>query len=147
MNCECKKDMGLLVLRIALAIVFIYHGYGKIMNPEMFIPFFESIGLSAFWFYLAAYSEFMGGILMALGLLTRYTALVLSIIMMVAIDLVHLKNGYSAMAQGYEYQLTLFLVAIALALTGGGKFSLDSYMCEGPISTIKKHITKRKKQK
>ena len=128
-DCGCYKDVGLLLLRLILGVVFIYHGWAKVTNIEGTLGFFSSIGLgSTALVYLAAYGEFLGGILMILGLWTRLVAPVLVIIMAVAIQTVHLKNGFSAAAGGYEFALTLLVVSDAAGMLGAGKYSVDAYM-------------------
>lgn len=73
--------------------------------------------------YIAAYSEFAGGILVALGFLTRLGALFLFGTMIGAILMMH-HNAFFASNGGMEYPLTLGVVALALVFAGGGDFSL-----------------------
>lgn len=65
------------------------------------------------------------GLLFALGLVTPLGALGIASAMVVAIGSVHWKNGFWVTKQGYEYNLTLATVAVAVAATGPGRFSLD----------------------
>lgn len=128
-DCGCYKDVGLLLLRLILGVVFIYHGWAKVTNIDGTLGFFSSIGLgSTALVYLAAYGEFIGGILMILGLWTRFVAPVLVIIMAVAIQTVHLTKGFNIMSGGYEYALTLLVVSAAVGMLGAGKYSVDSQM-------------------
>jgi putative oxidoreductase len=60
------------------------------------------------------------------GLLTALAALVLSVVMIVAIVKVHLKNGFFAASGGYEFNLVLIAVAVALLLAGSGAYSIDA---------------------
>lgn len=125
-KCLHNKSVGLLLIRVALGVAFITHGWMKINNIEMTHAFFMSIGLSSIvWTYLAAYGEFLGGLGLVLGLWTRKAGLVLTIIMIVAISFVHWKYGYN-MEKGYEYQSVLLLGSLALAFTGAGKYALDA---------------------
>lgn len=125
----CTKSTAILLLRLILGIVFIYHGYAKITDIAGTQSFFAQIGLGNIALvYLAAYGEFIGGIFMILGLWVRATSVVLSIIMVVAIVTVHLKNGFGAMGGGYEYPLTLLVTTVAVGLLGAGKCSLPRLM-------------------
>jgi putative oxidoreductase len=60
------------------------------------------------------------------GLLTALAALALSVVMIVAIVKVHLKNGFFAASGGYEFTLVLIAVAVALLLAGSGAYSIDA---------------------
>lgn len=74
---------------------------------------------------LAGLVEFFGGLALVLGLLTRPAALGVAILMGVAIFAVHLPNGFFWTNGGYEYPLMWGLLAIAVLLGGGGRYSLD----------------------
>ncbi len=63
---------------------------------------------------------------MIAGLLTPLAALALSVVMIVAIVKVHLKNGFFAASGGYEFNLVLIAVAVALLLAGSGAYSIDA---------------------
>ena len=76
------------------------------------------------WAALAGLGEFGGGLLVLLGLFTRLGALAIAIVMLVAILKVHW--GAFFMPTGIEYAASLFAAAVALLITGGGRFSLDA---------------------
>jgi putative oxidoreductase len=126
--CPFAGDFGLLFIRIALAVVFIYHGYGKITDiPGTAKMFHESLNipmpmLSA---TLAALAEFGGGILVLVGLLTRLAVIPMIFTMGVAIFWVHWPT-FPFQDHGYEYALVMALVLIGLGLLGPGRFSLDA---------------------
>lgn len=65
------------------------------------------------------------GVLFALGLVTPFAALLMASTMVVAVGSVHIKNGLFVGNGGYEYNLVLATVAVAVAATGPGRFSLD----------------------
>ena len=123
-----------LLLRAALASVFIYHGLDKVRPeagygwhwademPRATTPVL--IGARPLQL-VVAWGELLGGVAVALGLLTRLAALGLIIIMCGAIFTYTGHNGFSANGQGYEYNFVLILVCAALLLSGGGTFSLD----------------------
>ena len=77
---------------------------------------------------LAGSAEFLGGIALFLGLLTRPAAIVSAITMLVAIFSVHLGNGLFLTNNGYEYALALFAMTTALAIQGAGRLSVDSLL-------------------
>lgn len=126
-DCACYKDLGILLIRLVLGAVFIYHGWAKVGNIDGTLAFFTQIGLgNILLVYLAGYGELLGGILLVLGLWTRYISPVLVIIMAVAIQTVHLKNGFNIMQGGYEYALTLLIVSAAIGMIGAGAYSVDA---------------------
>lgn len=77
---------------------------------------------------LAGGTEFFGGLLLVLGLLTRPVAALLAFTMAVAVFAVHLPNGLFMSNNGYEYALTLLIVSVALAIQGAGKYSVDALL-------------------
>lgn len=120
-----NKSLALLLIRVALGAVFIYHGWDKITDITGTMGFFATIGFSgAFWAYLVAYVEFVGGILMLLGVRVREVGVLFVAIMIVAIYAVHFKNGFSVMNGGYEYQFTLLLTSLAMIFAGAGKYTV-----------------------
>lgn len=74
---------------------------------------------------LAGFVEFFGGLALVLGLLTRTAAFGVAVLMAVAAFGVHLSKGFFWTGGGYEYPLFWGLVAVAIALNGGGRYSVD----------------------
>jgi putative oxidoreductase len=115
-----------LLLRAALAAVFIYHGLDKI-KPEYHFglrwtaPEMVATGLQP----LVAWGELLGGVAIALGVLTRPAAAGLVAIMVGAIVKVHGDKGFGMQQGGFEYNFVLIVIAVVLILTGAGTFSLD----------------------
>ncbi|CAN5230718.1 hypothetical protein BH24PSE2_BH24PSE2_17920 [soil metagenome] len=106
-------------LRIALASVFLYHGFGKI-PPDGFAT---GMGFPLFLAWLVMLAELGCGILVLVGAflrdwMTRLGALLGIIIMLGAIFLVHLPNGWNASEGGMEFQVVLLLVAVYLLIKG-----------------------------
>jgi putative oxidoreductase len=124
------QPLGLLAMRIALGAVMIVHGYPKVTGIHNVEKFFGSIGLPWWSAYLSAGAEFFGGILIIIGLLTRFFGLAQLIDMIVAIAKVHWKHGL--VGEG-NYQLPLTLAALSLALIffGGGPIALDAIIGRG----------------
>jgi putative oxidoreductase len=123
-----NADTGLLLLRLAVGIVFLYHGWIKLTSIDQTIGFFASIGLSAFWAYLAALIETLGGIAFILGIFTRYVAVLLAADALIAIFKIHLGNGFSIVDGGYEYVFVLLFVSIAIFVSGAGKYSAAKWI-------------------
>ena len=93
---------------------------------ELLKPFsYPLIRFSAWYVGLA---EFVGGICVAIGLLTRVFSIQLVIILAVATFYIHLPNGFLWIKGGYEYPLLWMLIMIAITFRGGGAFSLDSQL-------------------
>jgi putative oxidoreductase len=128
------EDIALLVLRLVLGGVFVAHGaqklFGSFGGPgiEGTAGFHEQLGIKPAkpMAILAGLAEFVGGMLVAAGFLTPLAALALIVVMIVAIVKVHLKNGFFAASGGYEFNLVLIAVAVALILVGSGAYSIDA---------------------
>ncbi|MCB9805795.1 DoxX family protein [Candidatus Nomurabacteria bacterium] len=122
-----NQDLGKLLVRLAIGIVFINAGWLKIQNIEFVVAFFSTLGFPAFCAYLVAYLEFIGGIAFVLGIFARYFGIALAITMLVAMFKVHWVNGYSIANNGYEYVFLLFLGSVAIVTLGSGRFSLARF--------------------
>lgn len=75
---------------------------------------------------LAGGVEFFGGLALIIGLLTRPIALVSSVLMLIALTVVHRSNGFFISANGYEFALALLAMSLSLTITGSGRISLDA---------------------
>lgn len=130
---DSLRPIGLLALRIALGVIFLYHGYPKLAHLRggaQMQSFFVEHGLPGYFLYIAGVIETFGGGLLLLGLFTRPAAIVLGIEMCVAIWKVHSAHGYLAVHE-YEFPLTLAMACFALATVGAGLISLDQPLFEG----------------
>ncbi len=129
------SDAGLapLALRIPVGIIFMAHGAQKLFGSfggyglEGTGQWMASIGLEPGYLMalLAGGAEFFGGLFILLGLLTRPSALVLAITMLVAIVTVHLQNGLFMSNNGYEFGLALLAASVSLVISGSGSVSAD----------------------
>ena len=120
-----NTDLALLLLRVVLGIVMIYHGWPKVINLGGIIEGFTGMGipLPAVAAVFATVAEFGGGILILVGVLTDIAGLVFVVDMLGAIVFVHAKNGFSVGDNGIEFPLVLLTIALTVALAGPGRFS------------------------
>lgn len=118
------QPLGLLLLRAALGIIFITHGYPKLAHGAGMQRFFIEHGLPGYFLYVAGVLELFGGGLLLLGLFTRGAALLLVIEMGVAIWKVHSSRGILAVHE-YEFPLAMAMACFALATIGAGTISID----------------------
>jgi putative oxidoreductase len=123
---------GILFLRVVVGTALFAHGAQKLFGwfgghgPRGTAGFFGSLGFRpALPMALVAGVSEAAGLLLALGFLTPLAALAIASTMVVAIGSVHFRNGFWAAGGGYEYNLVLWAVAVALAATGPGRFSVD----------------------
>ncbi|UCD39109.1 MAG: DoxX family protein [Fidelibacterota bacterium] len=108
--------------RLSLASIFIYHGMGKFPAAAMMA---EGMGMPIFMIYLLGAMEVVAGVFIIVGafgreILTRIAGLLISVVMLGAILMVHLKNGWNgvSMEQGIELQLFVFAVAVYFLVRG-----------------------------
>jgi putative oxidoreductase len=121
------QPLALLVLRLALGATMIVHGKEKLFGGMgQFVGTLHKLGVPAptVTAYLAAGTEFFGGILLLAGFLTRFAAFATTIDMLVAILKVHFKNGFTGQGN-YQFPLALCVIAFALIFFGPGPISLD----------------------
>jgi len=132
------QPLALLGLRLVLGVIMVVHGYPKVFGGlGKHVSFVTSLGLPGWWAYLSAAAEFFGGILLIVGVITRFASLAILIDMAVAIWKVHWKNGLKGPG-GYEFPLALATIAFALIFFGAGPISLDSVFFRGGGASPKK---------
>lgn len=124
------QPLGLLLLRVALGIIFISHGYPKLTHPGAMQGLFTQHGLPGYFQTVAGMLETFGGALLIPGLFTRVAAMLLTIEMAVAIWKVHSGGGLVAV-HNYEFPLALLAGCFALATVGAGQASIDHALYEG----------------
>ncbi len=133
---KMSADLGLLIIRLVVGLLFVAHGTQKLFGwfggygIKGTGGWFESIGVKpgATMAVLAGLSELGGGLLFALGLVTPLAAILIIGTMLVAIVKVHAANGLWATANGYELNLLYIVIALGVALTGAGSYSLDAIL-------------------
>jgi putative oxidoreductase len=123
------QPVSLLVLRIALGVIFLFHGYPKLAHPSPQIyEAFADHGFPRYFVQVAGIVETFGGGLLLLGLFTRGAALLLAIEMCVAIWKVHFRS-YLAVNE-FEFPMALAVSCFLLATLGAGRVSLDGILLE-----------------
>src|SRR3954462_8106478 len=123
---------ALTILRLGIGIILIPHGAQKLfgwfggLGFEKFAALFDRLRYKpgVLWLTLVALTEFVGGILLLLGLFTRAAALAVVIFMIVAVQFTSAK-GFFWTQQGLEYSLLILLVGVFFLIRGGGDYSLD----------------------
>ena len=112
-----NKDMSLLLLRIAIGLIFLAHGWMKWNNFETATPLFKVLAIA----------EPLGGIAMLVGLLTRWAGLGLAIIMIGAIQMKFSGGGLGAFASGgkWEFDLLILAACVMVMTLGPGRYSMD----------------------
>ena len=132
-------ESALLLLRLVAAVVFSAHGWdalgasgiGGVVDaqreagiplPELAAPF-------------TVYAEIIGGILIALGILTRLVAIAFTAIMLGAWVFVHAPNGLFVENGGFELVMVLATISVTLVVTGPGRYSVDHFLAGGGRKT------------
>ncbi|MEW6101703.1 MAG: DoxX family protein [Candidatus Omnitrophota bacterium] len=126
------SDLASLVLRLAAGLMFIAHGLQKVFGlfggPGIkgFSEMLAELGFAPalFWAYVASYTELIAGLFLALGIFPRSSSAALLALIIVATFKVHLAKGFFLSAGGFEYNLVITSVLLALLLLGAGKFAL-----------------------
>ena len=126
-----KVDLALLLIRIASALAFLYHGCAILFGafggpgPERFASFMHAPALIG---YLVGLAQVAGGLAFLTGMLIRVGAACIIVVMLGAISLVHWPHGFDINHGGMEYALSQLLIALALLLTGAGAYSLGKWL-------------------
>ncbi len=121
-----NPDAGLLILRVVLGIIMMYHGWPKLTNLGGVIEGFSGMGipLPAVAAVFSMVAEFFGGLLLLVGVLTDVAGLMIAVDMLGAIVFVHAKNGFAVDKGGIEWPLALCAMALGIALSGPGRYAL-----------------------
>lgn len=122
---DALSPLSVLYMRVIAGIALMAHGWPKIQNPMGAAGMVESLGFAPGWLFspLLAGTEFIGGLLLAIGLLTRPVAVATSFVLLVTVYF-----HWIAKAEGYagaELSLIWMGVTMFFAVHGGGRFSVD----------------------
>ena len=132
-----------LILRLTLGVVMFPHGAQKLLGWYGGFGFSGTMGfftetMHLPWLvaFLVIIGESFGSVALLAGLLTRFTAASLAVIMVGAIVTTHLPHGFfmnwfgKQAGEGYEYHLLVIGISLALLITGAGKWSVDKLIAE-----------------
>lgn len=134
-------NIASLILRVLLGVVFFPHGAQKLLGwfgghgfSGTMGFFTETMGIPAIFAFLVIMAESLGAVALITGFLTRITAFGIASVMVVAIFMVHLQNGFfmnwsgNQQGEGFEYHILAIAIALALIVKGGGKWSVDKLL-------------------
>ncbi|MFD1989346.1 DoxX family protein [Paenibacillus nicotianae] len=126
-----KINVVTTIMRVVLGILFLAHGISKVqMGFGNVAGFFESLGIPGFMAYVVGTIEVVGGIMLIIGLLTRYVSIVFIIILLGAIFTAKLSAGLMGNGQmaGYELDITYIVIALYLAVANTRSWSVDGLL-------------------
>jgi putative oxidoreductase len=129
------QGLGALLMRLVIGVIMVAHGYTKIIPSGALYTFGHTVAhmhLPLWLGYVAAFTEFFGGMLLVVGLLTRVAALMTAGDMAVAIIKVHLHGGLMG-PNSFALPLALFSIALMLVFTGCGWLGLDDFVGKGSV--------------
>jgi len=130
MNISKEKcmDYGMFLLRFVVGMGFLLHGLQKLGNMSPVVGFFSMVGLPVFVAWIVAIVETIAGVLMIVGLWTRYAGYAIALVMLGAIILMHFKQGFLG---GMELPLLYLASALTIAWSSSYKWSLGKNCCGG----------------
>jgi len=122
------SDLWYPMIRVTVGAILLVHGWGKINTGVTGLAgYLSKVGLAppVPLAYVVYINETLGAVCIILGLFTRLFAASIAIELAVALWIVHYAKGFGASAGGYEYVLMWGVIMFAVALRGGGPYSLD----------------------
>ena len=126
-----KTAVVSIIMRVVLGIIFVFHGADKFqMGLSNVEAWFASIGIPGFLAYGVAVLELVGGIMLILGLFTRYLSGLFVIMLIGAIFTAKLSAGLLGNGQsaGYELDLAFILISLYLVVADQSPFSVDRFI-------------------
>jgi putative oxidoreductase len=127
-------DLALLILRLVLAVVLLYHGIPKLLHFSATVGGFQTMGLPApsLSAAFAVLAEVVGGVLILLGVAVDLAAILVIIDMLGAVTLVHWSNGFDFTKGGWEHPFTVLSISLVLALAGPGRMAVGRQEIDSP---------------
>jgi putative oxidoreductase len=132
---QTNAGFGMFWVRLPLAITMVLHGYEKVRNIPGFIASCDNLGIPPVFAVLAVCGEFLGGIGILLGCLSRIAAFGAGCTMAVAAVSRHIIPGYGYLmnwhgalplgAEGFEFHTLAIGMSLGIMFLGAGKFSID----------------------
>jgi putative oxidoreductase len=135
---EKLKPISLLLLRVALGVIFIFHGLPKLTHTQQWVQNFGHMGFPGYFAYIAGIFEVFGGAMLILGLFTRIAGLLLTIEMGIAVSMVHGLLSNPTNVKNYEFPLALCASCFVLATVGAGLISIDQGLFERRTAPARK---------
>lgn len=124
------RDITYTLVRIVVGVIMLMHVWGKfkIGAGAVAANVMAKNGLepAMVFAYAVMFLESVGGVCLIIGLFTRFFAAALAIEMLIALFVVHWPKGFSVGQGGYEYVLLIGVVLFAIAIRGGGPYSVDN---------------------
>lgn len=121
---------AILILRVSLGLLFLAHGLLKlfVFTLPNVVQFFQSVGLPGFMAYFVVPAELIGGVLLIAGFYTRWIALALLPILLVATFKVHGANGwlFTNAGGGWEFPALFSIATLSQFLLGDGAYAVGS---------------------
>ncbi|RFB12132.1 DoxX family protein [Bacillus sp. HNG] len=136
-----KNEIGALILRITLGILFLIHGVVKFQGGiENTVGWFESINIPGFMAYVVALLEVIGGIALIIGFATRLVSILIALLMIGATLTAKLPVGLLGNGQmaGYELDLAFLAIAVYLAINGSKLLSISRLLFNEDSNEIKR---------
>jgi putative oxidoreductase len=137
------SDWSFTIARVVLGLIFFAHGAQKLLGwyggpglAKSMQTFTEHLHLPSALAFLVIAGEFLGGIGLVVGLLSRAAALFIALTMLGAIAMVHLRHGLflnwfgNKKGHGIEYHLLAIALSLVVIIKGAGAFSLDRLVDE-----------------
>ncbi|THE13148.1 DoxX family protein [Bacillus timonensis] len=136
-----KNEIGALILRITLGILFLIHGVVKFQGGiENTVGWFESINIPGFMAYVVALLEVIGGIALIIGFATRLVSILFALLMVGATITAKLPVGLLGNGQmaGYELDLAFLAIAVYLAINGSKLLSISRLLFNENANEMKR---------
>lgn len=119
-----EQSIVYLFIRLIIGIIFLYHGFNKLLDLQNWNKFIVSKNLPEFFGIFSALFETIIGIFLIIGFLTRLSSLGLIIFMIIAIYLAHIQDP----VYKYVYQISIILLGFSVLITGSGNYSFDNML-------------------